>query len=245
VRCAEDVARLQIDATRPKFARVCEAVARLRAELPRRTALIGFCGAPWTVASYMVEGGGSPDQAQARLWAYRDPVGFGRLIGLLTTAAIELLCAQAAAGADVLQIFDTWAGTLPEAPFRQWVVAPTQHIVAAVRGRHPDVPIIGFPRGAGSRLRPYTAATGVQGVSCDTAVPLADMASLAATGVAVQGNLDPLLLVTGGEPLRAAVVALREELRGKPLICNLGHGVRPETPPEHVAELVALVRSSG
>jgi uroporphyrinogen decarboxylase len=193
----------------------------------------------------MVEGAGSPDQAQARLWAYRDPAGFGGLIDLLTAAAIEFLCAQVAAGADVLQIFDTWAGSLPEGPFQQWVVAPTQHIVAAVRSHHPHVPIIGFPRGVGSRLGPYAAATGIQGVSCDTAVPLADMASLATAGMAVQGNLDPLLLVAGGAPLRAAVTGLCDGLRGKPLICNLGHGVRPETPPEHVAELVALVRGTG
>jgi uroporphyrinogen decarboxylase len=245
MRRANDLGRLRPAATRPKFDRVCEAVARLRQDLPRDTALIGFCGAPWTVASYMVEGGGSPDQAQARLWAYRDATGFGQLIELLVATSIDYLCAQVAAGADVLQIFDTWAGTLPDAEFQRWVVAPTQCIVAGVRSRYPHVPIIGFPRGAGSKIGGYVEATGVGGVACDTAMPLAEMAAIASDrGIVVQGNIDPMLLVLGGDPCDAAVRQLLHAMRGRRFICNLGHGVRPETPPEHVARLVALVRGS-
>ena len=243
IRSATDLACLRPAATEAKFARVCEAVARLRQDLPEGTALIGFCGAPWTVASYMVEGRGSPDQAQARLWAYRDPAGFARLVELLIDTSIAYLCAQIDAGADVLQIFDTWAGALPDLEFARWVVAPTQRIVAGVRRRHPEVPIIGFPRGAGSRIAGYVEATGVHGIGCDTALPLVDMAALAARLV-VQGNIDPLVVAAGGLPCEAVVARLLEAMRGRPFICNLGHGIRPETPPEHVARLVALVRAN-
>ena len=206
--------------------------------------LIGFCGAPWTVATYMVEGQGSADQAQARLWAYRDPAGFARLIELLIDTSIAYLCGQIDAGADVLQIFDTWAGALPDLEFARWVVAPTQRIVAGVRRRHPEVPIIGFPRGAGLRIGGYAEATGVQGIGCDAAVPLVEMAELAKKHRrVVQGNLDPLVLAAGGQACDVAASRLLEAMHGRPFICNLGHGIRPETPPEHVARLVALVRA--
>ena len=245
IRNPSDLARLRPAATEAKFARVCEAVARLRQDLPEGTALIGFCGAPWTVATYMVEGQGSADQAQARLWAYRDPAGFARLIELLIDTSIAYLCAQIDAGADVLQIFDTWAGALPDLEFARWVVAPTQRIVAGVRRRHPEVPIIGFPRGAGLRIGDYAEATGVQGIGCDAAVPLVEMAELAKKHRrVVQGNLDPLVLAAGGQACDVAASRLLEAMHGRPFICNLGHGVRPETPPEHVARLVALVRQA-
>jgi uroporphyrinogen decarboxylase len=190
----------------------------------------------------MVEGGGSPDQTAARCWAYRDAEGFGRLIELLIDTSVGYLCDQVAAGADVLQIFDSWAGGLSDDAFARWVVAPTRRMVEAVRARYPRVPVIGFPRGAGSRIGAYVAATGVSGIGCDTGVPLADMAALAG-GAVVQGNLDPALLVVGGGPCSAAVERLLGAMRDKPFICNLGHGVRPETPPEHVAHLVAHVRA--
>jgi uroporphyrinogen decarboxylase len=243
IRSASDLTCLRPAAAEAKFARVCESVARLRQDLPEGTALIGFCGAPWTVASYMVEGRGSPDQAQARLWAYRDPAEFARLIELLVDTSIGYLCAQIDAGADVLQIFDTWAGALPDREFARWVIAPTQRVVAGVRRRHPEVPIIGFPRGAGSRIAGYIDATGVQGIGCDTAVPLIDMAALAAGRLVVQGNIDPLVLAAGGPACEAVVARLLEAMHGRLFICNLGHGIRPETPPEHVAQLVALVRA--
>ena len=245
IRGPSDLARLRPEATEAKFARVCEAVARLRQDLPEGTALIGFCGAPWTVATYMVEGQGSADQAQARLWAYRDPAGFARLIELLIDTSIAYLCGQIDAGADVLQIFDTWAGALPDLEFARWVVAPTQRIVTGVRRRHPEVPIIGFPRGAGLRIGGYAEATGVQGIGCDAAVPLVEMAELAKKHRrVVQGNLDPLVLAAGGQACDVAASRLLEAMHGRPFICNLGHGVRPETPPEHVARLVALVRQA-
>jgi uroporphyrinogen decarboxylase len=246
IRDAADLARLKANATRPKFARVCETVARLRQDLPHDTALIGFCGAPWTVATYMVGGGGSPDQREARLWAYRDPAGFGRLVDMLVEASIEYLSMQAEAGADALQIFDTWAGSLAPAQFAAWVVAPTRRIVAALRTKHLHVPIIGFPRGAGQRIEDYVAETGIAGVGCDTGLTVEHMRALARSGqVAVQGNLDPLALIAGGEALRTQTEALLQGLAGVPHIFNLGHGILPETPPENVADLVERVRSAG
>ena len=245
IRDTSGLLRLRGEATQPKFDRVCEAVARLRQELPRDKALIGFCGAPWTVASYMVEGGASADQSRARLFAYRDPAGFARLIELLTEASIAYLRLQLDAGADVLQIFDTSAGGLPDGEFQRWVIAPTQRIIAGVRATHAGAPIIAFPRGIGGRMASYVASTGVRGIACDTATPLADMAQLAGKeGLVVQGNIDPLLLVVGGQGCDDAVSLLVETMRGRPFICNLGHGVRPETPPEHVARLVERVRAA-
>jgi uroporphyrinogen decarboxylase len=246
VRSETDLARLNGGATRTKFARVCETVARLRQDLPHGTALIGFCGAPWTVATYMVEGQGSADQRQARLWAYRDPAGFAGLIDLLVEVSIEYLSMQVEAGADALQIFDTWAGSLPPQEFEAWVVAPTVRIVNGVHDKHPHVPIIGFPRGVGRKIERYVAQTGVQGVSCDTGMEAEQMKALAlSAGVVVQGNLDPLALLAGGEALERQTRALLEGISGVPHVFNLGHGILPETPPEHVAELVELVHGSG
>lgn len=241
VRSAGDLSRLDAAGVAAKFARVFETVARVRQDLPREVALIGFCGAPWTVATYMVEGGGSSDQAEARLWAYRDPDGFARLIDLITETSIEYLDGQVRAGAGVLQIFDSWAGSLPESQFERWVVAPTRRIVEELRVRHPHVPIIGFPRGAGASAARYVGATGVQGIGCDTTMPLEQMRELA-DSVSVQGNLDPLLLVTGGDELDLRVSETLAVLSGTPHIFNLGHGIVPQTPPENVARLVTLVR---
>jgi uroporphyrinogen decarboxylase len=242
VRSSADLAGLRLEATRPKFARVCETVAKVRQELPDDTALFGFCGAPWTVATYMAQGQGSPDQAAARAWAYSDPAGFQRLIDLLVDASVEYLSGQVAAGADVLQIFDSWAGSLADDQFEQWVVAPTQALVERVKARHPLVPIIGFPRGAGLQAAAYAAKTGVDGVSCDTAMPLDFIGRELSGRTVVQGNLDPLLLVAGGEALERRVTQILRALAGKPFIFNLGHGIVPATPPENVARLVSLVR---
>ena len=175
VRTLEDLSRLALSRTNDKFALICETVERLRQELPRETALIGFCGAPWTVATYVVEGRGSPDQSAARSWAYRDRDGFATLIELLTDASIDYLCGQVSAGADALQIFDSWAGSLADDEFERWVIGPTAKLVREVRKRHPSVPIIGFPRGAAAHLDRYVAATGIDGVSCDTACPFGVM----------------------------------------------------------------------
>jgi uroporphyrinogen decarboxylase len=236
------LSRLDPGRTGQKFSKVFETVARVRKGLPRETALIGFCGAPWTVATYMVAGEGSSDQAAARLWAYRDRAGFSKLLDILVDTSIEYLDGQVGAGADVLQIFDSWAGSLPEAEFDAWVVAPTKRIVTELKARHPDVPIIGFPRGAGENAKRYIETTHVDGIGCDTAEPLSAMRALAESGVAAQGNLDPLLLVAGGAAMERRVTEILDALRGLPFIFNLGHGIVPQTPPENVARLVALVR---
>jgi uroporphyrinogen decarboxylase len=243
IRSETELARLSPSATRPKFARVFETVAKVRQDLPRQTTLIGFCGAPWTVATYMVGGQGSADQADARLWAYRDPAGFQRLIDLLVDVSAEYLSGQVDAGADVLQIFDSWAGSLPDEQFRSWVIEPTKRLVARLKERHPSVPIIGFPRGAGGQAAAYVAETGVDGASCDTSMPLDFIARELSPRTVVQGNLDPLLLVAGGPALDRRVAEILAALAQRPHIFNLGHGIVPQTPPEHVARLVDLVRA--
>jgi len=241
---AAGLKRLDPAATGEKFASVCETVARLRQDLPAEVTLIGFCGAPWTVATYMVGGKGSPDQAAARQMAYCDRETFTRLIEIIIEASIEYLDGQVRAGADVLQIFDSWAGNLPDGEFAAWVVEPNRRIVAELKRRHPDVPIIGFPRGAGVNAEGYVRATKVDGLGCDTAMPLQQMRALAdATGVAVQGNVDPLLLVAGGKALDERIDRTLDVMRGAPFILNLGHGIVPQTPPEHVARLVGRVRA--
>ncbi|HJU31658.1 MAG TPA: uroporphyrinogen decarboxylase [Hyphomicrobiaceae bacterium] len=242
IRDEADLARLSLDATRPKFARVCETVARVREKLPGETALIGFCGAPWTVATYMVGGQGSADQADARLWAYRDPQGFRRLIDLLVEASVDYLAGQIEAGADLVQIFDTWAGSLSDEQFRRWVIAPTRQIVERLKARHPAVPVIGFARGAGALSAAYITATRIDGVGCDTSMSLELAARELAPRAVVQGNLDPLLLAAGGEALERRVADILAALAARPFIFNLGHGIVPQTPPEHVARLVELVR---
>jgi len=240
-----DLKRLDANGTGSVFERVFEAAARVRQDLPRETALIGFCGAPWTVATYMVGGRGSPDQAAARVWAYNDPQGYSRLIDLLVEVSIDYLDGQVRAGADALQIFDSWAGCLPDDQFEQWVILPTKRIVTELKWRHPHVPIIGFPRGAGATSGWYLQETKVEGLGCDTAMSLVRMRELAGIGAVVQGNLDPLLLLAGGAHLETRVKQLLDAMETVPFIFNLGHGIVPETPPENVARLVALVRGEG
>jgi uroporphyrinogen decarboxylase len=225
------------DALAPVF----EAAQRVRAELPPETALIGFAGAPWTVATYMVEGGTSRDFRRTKSWAYRDPAGFGALIDLITEATIDFLRGQIAAGVDVVQLFDSWAGVLPESEFERWSIEPTKRIVAVLKQRFPTCPIIGFPRGAGLLYEHYAVATGVDAVSLDTSLPLGFARKRVQSKVAVQGNLDPLLLVVGRDPMIKAAKALRKNLAGGGFVFNLGHGVLPETPLEHVAALAQLL----
>jgi len=242
VRTQHDLARLNRSATRAKFDRVFEVVAKVRQRLPNEVALIGFCGAPWTVATYMVGGGRTSDQVDAQNWAKIDPVGFGQLIERLVDASIEYLAGQVAAGADALQIFDTWAGRLAGGEFERWVIAPTKAIVAGVKERHPKVPIIGFPMSAGANLLAYVIETGVNGVSCDATMPLDFISRELSNRVVVQGNLDPLLLVAGGLEMERQTVRILAALANNPFIFNLGHGILPQTPPQNVAWLVKLVR---
>ena len=239
---AELLATLDRGKVQPKFALICETVERVRAGLGAETALIGFCGAPWTVATYMIAGQGTPDQKPARLAAYRDPEHFSQLLDLLADVSVDYLSAQIQAGAQAVQIFDSWASVLPDDQLQRWCIQPVARMLSALRERHPGVPVIGFPRGVGgANAQSFLAATGVDAIGCDTAMPLADMRALAAKA-AVQGNLDPLLLVAGGPLLESRIADIVRSLAGVPHVFNLGHGIVPETPIEHVARLVELVR---
>jgi len=242
VRDAKSVAALEGSSAVKALAPVYETIERVIAELPKSVALIGFCGAPWTVATYMVEGGGSKDQAEARLLAYRQPDTFQRLVDLLVDVSANHLVSQAKAGASVLQIFDSWAGRLPEDEFERWCINPTKKLVGQVKAAIPTVPIIGFPRGAGLLAERYARETGIDAIGCDTSMPVGWMQRLQ-VHLPVQGNLDPLLLVGGGEALDVRVGTILETLGQQPFIFNLGHGILPETPIEHVERLVSLVKT--
>lgn len=236
-----DIARLDGSRFHEILAPVYETVKRVRKELPAETTLIGFCGAPWTVATYMIAGEGTTDQRPARLFSYRNPEAFAELLARLAECSAEYLIQQIEAGADVLQIFDSWAGVLDEACFEAHCVAPVAAIVSRVRAVYPEVPIIGFPRGAGALYDGYRARTGVTALGLDWSVPLTQAKRLQAEG-AVQGNLDPLRLVAGGRALAEGIDAILARLGDGPLIFNLGHGITPEAPVENVAEMVARIR---
>jgi len=239
--------RTALEALRPEhvprvIAPVCETIRRVKAALDPQAALIGFAGSPWTVATYMVEGGGSRDFIHVKQWALTEAKGFARLIDLLVEATVVYLIEQVAAGVDVLQLFDSWAGVLSETAFRRWVIEPTARIVAELHRRCPGVPIIGFPRGGGVMLEPYLRETGVDALSLDTTVPLLWARERLQALRPVQGNLDPVTLLSGGSVMTESVRAIVDTLGKGPLVFNLGHGILPETPPEHVAMLVELVR---
>jgi uroporphyrinogen decarboxylase len=235
------VARLDPGRVASALDPVFETARRVRDALDPRTTLIGFAGAPWTVATYMVEGGGSRDFRRIKSWAYRDPEGFDALIDLLAEATIKYLTGQIEAGAEVVQLFDSWAGILPEPAFLRWVIEPTKRIVAALKLRFANYPVIGFPRGAGVLHERYFRETGVDGIGIDTAVPLGYAHQTLQPHGTVQGNLDPVLLIVGGAALEEAVRSLRQSLGRGPYIFNLGHGVLPETPPENVQALARLL----
>lgn len=244
----EDVEGLQVGNVRQHLAPVLETVRSLRQAMPADlghddTALIGFCGAPWTVSTYMIEGGGSKDYALTKEWAYGMPEVYGRLIDALVEASADYLIAQVEAGAEALQIFDSWAGVLPEEEFRRWVIDPIRRIVQRVKAVHPAVPIIGFPRGAGPMYPEFARESGCDAVGLDTSVPLQWAAEHVQPLKPVQGNLDPIHVVVGGAALDAAVDRILDTLGHGPLIFNLGHGIIPRTPPENVARLVDRVRA--
>jgi uroporphyrinogen decarboxylase len=233
---------LKLERMRPHLAPVYETVQRVRGALEPERALIGFAGAPWTVACYMAEGRGSRDFAAPKAWMWRDPESFGALIDLLVAATAEHLSAQIEAGADCVQLFDSWAGILPDEEFRRWSIEPTARIANAVKKRHPGARIIGFPRGAGTMLDDYARDAGVDAVGLDYTVPLLAGRALQAR-LPVQGNLDPILLLAGGPAMESRIREIRKMLSRKAHIFNLGHGIVPATPPEHVAALVAAVRA--
>ena len=228
-----------------RLAPVFEAVRQIRSGLDDRKALIGFCGAPWTVATYMIAGRGTPDQAPSRAFGARSPELLDALIAKLVEASVDYLAAQLEAGADVVQIFDSWSGVLGELEFERWCLAPTKAIVERVRARVPGARIIGFPKGAGLRLERYVAESGVDAVGIDWTVPLGFVRDRLQPKVAVQGSLDPMILVAGGTGLDAAIDRILSGLSGGRFIFNLGHGIVPETPVENVARLVERVRSFG
>ncbi len=247
VRSRKDFEALRPFGESEKPERVYESVRRIRAALEaegfHETALIGFSGAPWTLACYMIEGGGSRDFQKARSLAYRDPGAFLVLIDLLSDAVIAYLAGQARAGAEALQIFDSWAGVLAAEEFRRWVIAPTRRIVAALRAEFPDVPVIGFPKGAGPSYPLYVGETGVSAVSLDHNVSTRWAAEAVQTLCPVQGNLDPVCLLAGGVRLDESVGKILSDFSGKPFVFNLGHGIDKATPPEHVQRVVEYVQN--
>ncbi len=243
VNTAEKLDILNMDNFHKHLSPVYETVRRLSHEIPKTTSLIGFAGAPWTVATYMVQGHGSSDQAAARSWAFQQEDVFQKLIDLLVISTSEYLLKQIEQGAEVIQLFDTWAGNLPEDQFEKWAIEPVRKIIENIRRKYPYIPIIGFPRGAGPRYPDYISATGVTAVSVDTSLPLEWIRDHIQPLCPVQGNLDPLLLVTGGELLKKRVLKILDCLSEGPFIFNLGHGIVPQTPPENVAFVSDIIKN--
>jgi len=239
---ADALSRMRDVADQNVLAPVYETVRQVKALLDDKTALIGFCGAPWTVATYIVAGHATPDQAPARLFAHRDPESFSRLIDRLVDASIDYLGNQLEAGADCVQIFDTWAGVLGPEQFDRWCIAPTQKIVEGVRKRVPRARIIGFPRGAGAMALPYVEMTGVSAIGIDWTFERAIARDALQSRVPVQGNVDPLALLAGGVALDREVDDVLRHLGEGPLIFNLGHGILPDTPIAHVERMLKRVR---
>ncbi len=238
---ADGIHALKADGVISHLAPVFETVRKLRRELPEQTTLLGFCGAPWTVATYMIAGHGTPDQAPARLFAYRHREAFEHLLAFLAEVSADYLVEQIDAGADAVQIFDSWAGVLGEAEFEAFAIKPVQRIIQSVKARRPHAKIIAFAKGAGYQLKSYRQKTGADAIGLDWSVPLAFAAELQKEGP-VQGNLDPMRVVAGGKALEDGVDAILQALGNGPLIFNLGHGITPQADPEHVTALVARVR---
>jgi uroporphyrinogen decarboxylase len=223
---------------------VGETVALVRERLDRRVGLIGFCGGAWTVATYMAAGGVSGDHMAARSWAYRDPDGFQELIDRIVDVSVGYLVGQLRAGADAVKIFDSWAGVLPDGQFARWVIEPTRRMAESVRAAVPGAKVIGFARGAGLRHLGYAMQAGLDALAVDEAVPLDFAAGTLQPRLPVQGNLDPAALLAGGPQLEVAAREIVTALGGRPFVFNLGHGIHKDTPPEHVARLVDVVRGA-
>ena len=236
--------RLRAELDHTVLETVYETITRVKQELPPAVALLGFCGAPWTVATYMIAGCGTADQLPARLFAYRYSSAFAKLIDLLVEASASYLIRQFEAGVDAVQIFDTWAGVLPAAQFRRWCIEPCARVIALVRARVPSAKIIGFPRGAGTQLEPYIAEVPVDAVGLDWMIEPHFAREQIQKRRPIQGNLDPLVLLAGGEALDRAIDSILDAFAGGAFIFNLGHGVLPETPLAHVERLVARVRGA-
>ena len=221
---------------------IYQTVRRVAAALPAPTTFLGFAGSPWTVATYMVAGQGSRDQGETRAFAYRDPSAFAEIIDAIVALTTDYLAEQAAAGVEAVQLFDSWAGSLSPDQFEDWVIAPNARIVAGLRARCPGLPIIGFPKGAGGKLAAYALGTGVDAIGLDETVDPAWADAVLPPGMPVQGNLDPLALLTGGEALARGVDRVLRAFPGRPHVFNLGHGIGQHTPVGHVEELLRLLR---
>ena len=243
LRGPEDLEILRLEGFEERLEKVYETVGCVRNALPEETTLIGFAGAPWTVATYMVEGRGSTAFAATKRWLYDDPASFERLVSLLIEATSTHLLAQVRAGAEVVQIFDSWAGVLSDDLLRRWSLRPMAEIAARLHRAHPEVPVVLFPRGAGVLYRDFAREAGAAALGLDTTVPLGWARYELQTKVVVQGNLDPQLLVAGGEAMATRCAEILEALADGPFVFNLGHGIVPETPPENVARLIELVRA--
>ena len=237
----EGIAKLSPEGVSAHLKPVIETVSRIRAALPHETTLLGFCGAPWTVATYMIAGKGTPDQAPARLFAYRYPEIFARLLDFLADVSADYLVEQIDAGADAVQIFDSWAGVLGEKEFEAYAARPVRRMIQSVRARRPQAKIIAFAKGAGLLLKDYRQKTDANAIGLDWSVPLSFAVELQKDG-AVQGNLDPMRVVAGGTSLDDGIDAILQALGQGQLIFNLGHGITPEANPDHVTQLVKRVR---
>lgn len=243
VRSVTDLKKLSADGFLGRLEKVYQAVRMVKSELAPETALIGFAGAPWTVATYMVEGRSSRDYAEVKGWALRAPDEFSGLIDLLVDATADHLIAQADAGVDAVQIFDSWSGIVPAGLFEQLCRQPVREIAKRVKAAHPELPVIVFPRGSGLQYSRFSRILEIDALSLDSSIPPAWAARELQLSVAVQGNLDPIALLEGGAAMEREVSQIMKELSKGPFVFNLGHGILPSTPPEHVARLIELVRS--
>lgn len=241
VRNAAELRRLDMAGLHERLAPVYQTIRRLRQELPPATALIGFAGAPWTVATYMVEGGGSRDFTKSKTWASEDPESFQKLIDLLIDTTSDYLLAQIDAGADTVQIFDSWAGVLPETALRRWSLAPISEIARRIGQKYPNVPVIAFPRGVGAAYEWFARDANISTVSLDTTVALGWAGEHLQSHAALQGNLDPQFLVCGGAAMLEETERILTALSGRPFVFNLGYGIVPQTPPENVAALSQFI----
>ncbi|HEY0085264.1 MAG TPA: uroporphyrinogen decarboxylase [Allosphingosinicella sp.] len=237
-----DAAFAALQAAPERLEPVYRTVENVSAALPPETTFLGFAGSPWTVSTYMVAGRGSKDQGETRRKAYADPKAFSEIIDAVAARTVDYLSGQIRAGVEAVQLFDSWSGSLSPAQFERWVIAPTAAIVSALKTRHPDTPIIGFPKGAGAKLPAYARETGVDAVGLDETVDPAWAHSALPPELPVQGNLDPLALIAGGEALESAASRILSSFRERPHVFNLGHGILPDTPIANVEQLLALVR---
>ena len=237
-----DAALSSLHAVPQRLAPIYETVKLVRAQLPADKTMLGFAGSPWTVATYMVNGEGSRDQHETRAMAYRDREGFQAIIDAIVTVTVDYLAGQVLAGAEAVQLFDSWAGSLAPREFERWVIAPNAAIVSALKKRFPELPVIGFPKGAGEKLPAYARETGVHAVGIDETIDPVWAARELPAGLPVQGNLDPLLLLSGGDEMERETLRILDAFADRPHVFNLGHGIGQTTPVEHVAQLLGVVR---